>query len=980
MPKLRPPFNRPSHALWLGLVALLWIPFALLADDAPADPPFTSTFFDTRDGLPQNSVHGLALDPDGFLWIGTLGGVARYDGHRFDHYNQRNTKGFPSAGISALLATEDRSVWIATTRGLYRMLPNRREVVLEEATPGYSVGLVSVGDEVVVSGEWGMARGRPGKSWSANTNLVVAAIAVVPGEVLWVAAKEELLRIPLPLSDPGSKPRAVMRGHSGRNMVVHKGALWLRMGRDLLQLDARSGEVLHRWPGLDADPRFVDGLGNVWLMATNDLEIRVTVPGLLDPVERKFLGMSPRLGFYGNVTSAQALDQDGTIWLGTFDKGLARLRPSRVETYDQRHGLPHRAVSAVHGGPGLGLWVQTDHGVARRVGDRFEAWTKSSIPTKRSLLALDSETALVAGDQLQRFAAGKEPEVIGPDVSGVSLVGKDRGGRWVVGNGETLWRESAAGQWFEERGTPTNRSWHSWEEGRRGEVFLGTVGRGLFHRPPGGAWESVNLPGNPSAAAVLWWEDGWRPWLGSQTGLYRLRDGDGLQWDRWTETEGLDEDLVIGMQPDGQGRLWLLGHKGIHRVAITNLLDVARGRAPKVYTYTLDMDDGLPSNEGNDGSPSSTRDGDGNLWFATAAGLVRLRPKAIPDALRPRPLVTGVSIVGDDALSRAVEREGEEPVAFGNGQGRNLRFRFTAPLPSAGRRVHLKYRIEAVNRAWIEADASREAIYASLKPGLHHFEVIASAADGPWSDVPARWSFRIEPLWWERTDVRIGAVALVLAGIVLLFLRRLRLQAQMAALRQVQAIEDERSRLARDMHDGIGSELARVNLAAAAGPVDAGTVSRDLLQRLQTLVWLTDPAEDRLDAFLGSMAARVERFFPHAPPAVHIRLPDSIPSLPLDGRIRREVVGWLDEGLANVARHARAGQIRFEVRFVPGAFEVVLADDGRGFDPSAPQPASGGGHGLQNMHQRIQSLGGQLEVRSAPGMGTEIRARIPWAK
>jgi hypothetical protein len=306
-------------------------------------------------------------------------------------------------------------------------------------------------------------------------------------------------------------------------MVVHKGALWLRMGRDLLQLDARSGEVLHRWPGLDADPRFVDGLGNVWLMATNDLEIRVTVPGLLDPVERKVLGMSPRLGFYGNVTSAQALDQDGTIWLGTFDKGLARLRPSRVETYDQRHGLPHRAVSAVHGGPGLGLWVQTDHGVARRVGDRFEAWTKSSIPTKRSLLALDSETALVAGDQLQRFAAGKEPEVIGPDVSGVSLVGKDRGGRWVVGNGETLWRESAAGQWFEERGTPTNRSWHSWEEGRRGEVFLGTVGRGLFHRPPGGAWESVNLPGNPSAAAVLWWEDGWRPWLGSQTGLYRLR-------------------------------------------------------------------------------------------------------------------------------------------------------------------------------------------------------------------------------------------------------------------------------------------------------------------------------------------------------------------------------------------------------------------------------------------------------------------------
>lgn len=980
MQTLRLPMARTSPLVLMAILVLLpGMRGEARVDASPVDPPYASVTYTTRDGLPQDGVYGLAQGPDGFLWVGTLSGVARYDGVRFEHFHPGNTEGFPSAGIASMLATGDGSVWLGTSRGLHRLVPSRRRVQPELVLDAYCQHVVALGDEVMVAGRWGYAHGRAGAVAVANTNLNVTALAVLPGEALWMGTLTKLLRFSLPLSRPASPSQVVLKGTCGQSMVVHQGRLWLHLDKDLIQLDARSGEVLRRWPGVDADPRWVDAMGYVWLAGSDPQAAGAWVPGLLDPMAGTFVPTRPELGLREGFTSARLQDADGTLWFGTPTRGLVRLRPRRATVFDESRGLPGKEAWAVHGGPGLGVWATTGKAVARLVGDRFETVAAGLGRTCQSLMVIDRDTALVAGPALYRVTAGQGPVQLHGGFRKLTFVTTNRAGRLVMGEAGSAWVEAKPGEWVQQAGLPKDIPWFNWQEGPRGEVFAGSIGAGLHYRSKEGLWNPVPLPleGHPKSAAVLWWEDGWRPWVGSLTGLYRLRDGDGLQWDHWTEAEGLKEDVVIGVQPDGLGRLWLLGHRGIHCVGISNLLDVARGKAQRVYPETFDTRDGLPSNEGNSGRPSTTRDEAGNLWFATTGGLVRITPSEIPEPSRPRPVITDVHAVGNDALPRRIPHDDASVGEFTRGEGRNLRFRFTAPLPSDGQRVHLKYRLVGVSPGWVEAEASREATFAALRPGLYNFEVLASAEGGPWSDAPARWSFRIVPRWWERPDVRVGALVLGVAGLCLLFWRRLRIQAELATLRQARAIEDERSRLARDMHDGLGSELARVNLAAAAGPVDAGIVSRDLLQRLQTLVWLTDPAEDRLDLLVRSLAARVERFFPNDPPAVHIDLPHAVPAQSIDASLRRELVAWLDEGLANIARHAHARNVRLAVRHEDRTLRVVLADDGRGFDPAQPGASAGGGHGLRNLNERICSLGGQLVVRSAPGMGTEIHASIP---
>ncbi len=979
MPTLRLPWAFKSSSIWLVILLMQGAWGGVKADVSPTNPPYSALTLTTRDGLPQDGVFGLAQGPDGFLWVGTFSGVARYDGVRFENFHPGNTEGFPSAGIASMLASGDGSVWLGTSRGLHRLIPSRRRVQPELVLDAYSQHLVALGDEVMVAGPWGYAHGRAGAVAVSNTNLNITALAVLPGEALWMGTSTNLLRFPLPLSGPASPPQAVLKGTCGQSMVVHQGRLWLHLDKDLLQLDARSGEVLRRWPGVHADPRLVDAMGYVWLAGLDPEAASAWVPGLLDPMAGTFVPTRPDLGLREGFTNARLQDADGTLWFGTPTRGLVRMRPRRVTVFDESRGLPGREAWAVHGGPGLGVWATTGNAVARLAGDRFETVAAELPWGCQSLMALDRDTALVGGWGFNRVTAGQDPVKIPTITTHVSFVTTNRAGRPIAGGPGGAWVEAKPGEWVQQADLPKDARWFNWQEGPHGEVFAGSIGAGLHYRSKEGTWNPVPLPleGSPKSAAVLWWEDGWRPWLGSVTGLYRLRDGDGLQWDHWTEAEGLKEDMVNGVQPDGLGRLWLLGHRGIHCVGISNLLDVARGKARRVYPETFDVKDGLPSNEGNSGRPSTTRDEAGNLWFATTGGLVRITPSEIPAPSRPRPFITDVHEVGNDALPRRIPHDDASVGEFTRGEGRNLRFRFTAPLPSDGQRVHLKYRLVGVSPGWVEAEASREATYAALRPGLYNFEVLASAEGGPWSDAPARWSFRIVPRWWEPLAVRVGALVLGVAGLCLLFWRRLRIQSELATLRQARAIEDERSRLARDMHDGLGSELARVNLAAAVGPIDAGAMSRDLLQRLQTLVWLTDPAEDRLDSLVRSLAARMERYFPNDPPAVHIDLPPIIPAQSIDANLRRELVAWLDEGLANIARHAQARNVRLAVRHEDRTLRVILADDGRGFDPARPRASAGGGHGLRNLNERIRSLGGQLVVRSAPGMGTELHASIP---
>jgi hypothetical protein len=433
------------------------------------------------------------------------------------------------------------------------------------------------------------------------------------------------------------------------------------------------------------------------------------------------------------------------------------------------------------------------------------------------------------------------------------------------------------------------------------------------------------------------------------------------------------EDIVGSIQPDQNGGLWLLGYQGIHRVTVSNLLAVARGEARRVLPRTLGVLDGLDGLEGNVGPIASAREPDGTLWFATSGGFVRFHPEKLPPPFVPQPEILDAHDMSAGPTSMPISTT--DRVVFTDGRGRHLRLRFTALHPSEGSRARIQYRLEGLDQDWYDADHHRMATYVGLAPGDYRFRVRAAYAQSGWHPQVAEWSFVVRPLWWERTDVRILLALAVGGGVAWRVQHLLRFHRELARLRQDRAVEDERRRLARDMHDGIGSELARIHLAAVSGPVDAASASRSLLDRLQTLVWLTDPAEDRIEAVARLMADRLERFFPQDSPRVHVDILQVRAADAVDGRARRELLAWLDEGLANIAKHAQAQNVRLEIRLADQALHLVLSDDGVGY---SPQDIRQGGRGLSHLHARIQALGGTLEIQTARGQGTRLHAILPW--
>lgn len=957
---------------WRGLAAMaFWVACmvgqAVGGVEVVRQGDFVVGRLSNKDGLPLANCTAVAQSGDGHLWIGTLRGISRYDGERFYNYEADSLPGLPAGDVLSLATTDDGHVWLGMRLGLYRLTPGRDRVEREVGVPDRCSHLVAIGDEVVAGGTWGLARGRAGAVRGVLDNVPVEGLAATGEAGAWYSTSDGLFRLASALEGVPKKP--VVPGKGTLGLVARDGMVWASVGGSLHEVDGKTARVRHTWTNLAFQPLLADTRGLVWCRAGGlDAEDLVAV---ITTSNRALVKFGEAMRPTDSSTKRGIEDESGTRWFPTAS-GLASIRDTIARVYGMEEGLPSRGVWSVDFHPDAGLWVGTDAGPAHERGGRLHFDPAHGYGSTHAIHGAGPGQALASmGGRLQRLSPGRAQLADGRLPGGFHFVSRDRAGRMVAGGRGGIWIQEPAGEWKPVAGLASEATWIGWDEGAGGEAFASSLDKGLHRRAGHGAWQRVALPGGPSSAAVVWRGMDDRVWVGSDMGLYRSREDGG--WNHWTKGDGLIENVVLSAQPDHAGHLWLLGLRGISRLSVTNLLEHAAGRASRVHPWLLGTREGVDEVEGNAGFPSSTREPDGTLWFATTRGLVRVRPQMIREPAPPRPLILEVHDMAT-GLRQDPRQAGGQGV-FKRGTGRSLRFRFGAVQPSGSRGLWLQYRLAGTDKDWINADEHREAVYVGLRPGRHEFEVRAAADDGDWNPHVATWVFESRPAWWEETWLH-GAVALAMVGGTAWGVsRRIRSVRELGRLRQARALEAERQRLARDMHDGLGSEIARLHLAAATGTVDVVAASHGLLERLRNLVWVTDPAEDRLDATVRAMAMRVERFFPDGIPEVLVEVPPQLAWDPLDGHSRRELMAWLDEGLANVARHARAREVRFRARHEGGVLELELADDGVGMDLGSIRE---GARGLANQRARIHGLGGVMEVRSAPGKGTRILAVLPW--
>lgn len=1003
----------------LILLLLLWREVSLLrAEPVPAADSFWANCRVTRwtaeNGLPQNNIKALLQTKDGYIWIGTLYGLARFDGFRFKIYDHSNTPEMVHDSINDLAEdTKDGSLWIGTGNGLLRYRKHQFERYGSDLGHIGSVGNLKAGSN---GGVWftphagALAYVRQGKPriWELGVDLQHNEIHGIcergPTEVL-VGMALELKRLNPLTGEISTIPVSVPSFSANRLWEADNHSIWLGTPGGAWRGDGQNWEPV---PGLSELPDWIrrSRSGAVFAQTTRD-----GGSSMFRLVDGKFRRWPSWPIPEGVAVSAILEDSEGNLWAGS-DTALYKIARLPLKVYSRAQGLPSSDILAVAQAPDHTLWIATGAGVTGMAGGKFLNYPlPEGIYVSRpvSVLAADSRNRLwaqIGFEALWRFENGFWDRIPSPGLDlikmgGVKALSEDPAGRMWVGFGNGVFTVEG-GVWTRQApGTALAAADVRFiHHDKGGAHWFGTYGQGLF-RLKDGAVTAYRTPLDDynNRAWCIHEDASGVFWVGSQNGLNRFEPPrSGLPEGRFftfTTREGLRENVVNNIQEDDSGFLWLTGLRGIYRIPRRELDEVAAGRETEPRCTAFGEADGMLSSECNGGEnqPAGCKDYLGRLWFPTVNGLVLVDPAVLRQAESPPPVVLesviadGVVVFGDDRKP-GIEPASHAPPVFGAGRARVLEFRYAANSFTDPGRVRFKYRLEGYDGGWRRDDQNRRvAFYNNLRPGPYTFRVIACDNHGRWNHEGARFSFRIAPHFWQTWYFYALCAAGLFGLAAAVHANRLHWQRRLLKLEQQRALANERTRIARDLHDDLGTALTGLALeldvirrdGSALGPVSqrlaqtAGR-TRDLAERMREVVWTVNPSCDTVSSLAGFLEQQASQFLKSDGLSGRFDFPEDIPPLPMDAETRHELALSVREALTNVVRHARASEVVVRLEIRDGNLVITVADNGAGFLLGERlQP----NHGLENMRGRLARIGGVFECASTPGRGTCLSFVIP---
>jgi signal transduction histidine kinase len=315
-------------------------------------------------------------------------------------------------------------------------------------------------------------------------------------------------------------------------------------------------------------------------------------------------------------------------------------------------------------------------------------------------------------------------------------------------------------------------------------------------------------------------------------------------------------------------------------------------------------------------------------------------------------------------------------------------------------KVLFKYQLEGLERDWKEAGTKRLVQYNYLRPGDYTFRVMACNNDEVWNREGASLAFTVLPYFWQTWWFEAGALAAgagaVAAGV--LWVARRRLRRKLEHSQRQHALERERARIARDIHDDLGASLTRITLLSQSArselpsehraATDLDTIygtARELTRAMDEIVWAVNPRHDSLDSLVTYVGRFAQNFLSPVGLRCRLDVPMNLPAWTLTAEIRHNLFLAVKEALHNVMKHARATEVRISLELLADGFVLVVADNGQGFDPSAlaasaavagDNPRLAPGNGLFNMRKRLEEAGGRCEWHTAPQEGTRVRLTV----
>jgi signal transduction histidine kinase/ligand-binding sensor domain-containing protein len=909
----------------------------------------------TGTSLPSPYIRSLLSARDGTLWIGTIAGLVSWRARELTQY--------PALGgmaIDSLVEDGAGTVWASG-----EVLPAGRVCAIRPA------GAVTCRGDV---GRWATTvREIDGYVW----------VATESGLWRWAPGEPRLYRLKDMI---GSNLQAFAEDGAGALLVTGmKGLKQFREGADT----AVALPASHA--GQETDCVFRDRDGGVWVG---------TRRGLVHIHEGRTDVYTRAEGLSGDLVTRIFEDREGNVWVAT-NEGLDRFHDYAAVTISGAQGLSDGAVGAILGASDGSVWVNTPDRVTRwragqlardrgrpigQIGSFFQE------PEGRIWASFSDGVGYFENDQFKPIdgVPGGIVNAMVEDPQGTLWLAN-----WTLGLLRlTPQREVQQIPWsMFSRQDPASRLA---VDPKQGGVWIGFTQGGLAYWADGQVRASYANADGLGAGRVgdLSVERDGTVWAATQGGLSWVKDGRIVTM---TSRDGLPCDGVDSMLDDGAGSVWLYMTCGVARLSRDDLMRwVAAavkdpGARPTIRVSVLDSSDGVRSFSSlSTFSPRAARSGDGRLWFATQDGVSVVDPRHLPsNSLQPPVHIEQIiaNHITHDVMSLAGGRLDLPPLTG------DLQIDYTALSLVTPERVRFRYQLEGWDRDWQDAGTRRQAFYTNLPPRTYRFRVTASNNSGVWNEEGATVAFVIAPMYyqtaWFWTLIAILVAALVWTAHSVRIRIVKRHEQEITALneRLMKAQEQERMRIAGELHDGVAQEMLAVTMML-------GTARRRMPEDSAAL-----PTIDKIQQKMIQMGTDIRQISHdlHPPVLQEAGLPEALRSYCEEFGATSGIAITCDadesasdlsrgaslalfriaqEALGNAVKHAKARRISVRLTRVNGSVALAVSDDGIGFDRN--QLGSLGGLGLVTMRERAGQLNGTFEFESAPDHGTTVRATIPF--
>ena len=973
----------------------------------------------TDDGLINNNIVAAAQGADGYLWVAPTVGLMRFDGIRFSRYPIEDLTGPIDNHIGAMLCGKTGVLWIATFGGQVIGL-----------NPDFSVVKLPPSD-LLPKAMPGLAEGQDGSLWLCYAN---AIYQIKNGQVARFGLNEKMPAgiFHALISDgagniwmaKGNQVCVFRNGQFQRVAIAHNirslaatptNAVWFVAGNHLWACDA-DGALKDRgvFPGLSratGGALHEDHSGAVWIGTDGNGLIRYGQSGF-EKVETP----------YSSILSL-AEDPEGNLWAGTGGGGLDRVSLSGVRLETLGDNPVSERIESIDEDTNGNLWGSTYNGMlAERVdGEWTLVFTNAAFSGTVRCVAADRDGGIWIGTHRGELIDAQPGELL--RLLGTNCTTMARTA--VAGPLSTLFQAKSGDLWL--MGRSTLECWHAGHlhevklpqpvnrfsaitEDINSNIWVGARGT-VFRIAKGESqetnleWlvtdESPHLPIAGRAICCLYGTSDGSVWIScSGLGLLRFKAG---RVSQAGVGQGLFNDYIAQIATDDCGWFWFSSDHGIFKIRQHELEQAMNDPRALLHPIVYGRNESLAGLEARFSTgppfvfPRALRTHDGRVWLLTNTGLVVADPKLLPEHITTSALLTQVAMDGKTIASygsvtstqtvanlKTVKAPLQLPPSH-----RHLEFDFTGFHFSAPENIRFRYQLAGFDNGWIDADTARSANYSRLSAGDYQFRVIACVGDGPWSQTPAALPFTVAPFFWQTWWFRLVALSLFSSAIIVIvrYISFRRLQVKIRLVEQHAALDRERARIARDLHDDLGGSLNLAALTLDLTQSESGmgetlngkiqycsTIVRRAARSVDEIVWAINPRNDTLRYLVDYLSQFTVEFLHAADILCTVELPDSIPDRNVKPEVRHNLFLVVKEALNNIVRHANTDEVGLRVTVSESQLAISIRDNGRGFERP---PDNASCDGLNNMRHRMEDIGGQFQLDSRSGAGTHIILLYP---